>query len=221
MLYRKDEIVSLCEGKSVLHLGFVQHSHQYKEMIKSGKWLHERINKVSNRLVGFDFLKDEVDYIKEAYNYEAYYADVTKLEDVEFDDKFDVIVCGELIEHLENPGLMLKGIKRFMHANSILIITTPNPWSTNRLKLIKKGIDESKWLNPEHTCWFSFQTLKQILERYNYLEVKYDYYVGEIIDDDKNVFKSSLLNSLKSTKNSFFRKKKVNYKGLFFIARLK
>jgi len=62
-----------------------------------------------------------------------------KLENVAIEQKFDIIVCGELIEHIENPGLMLDGIKRFMNDDRILIITTPNPCSK------KKNKTYSKW----------------------------------------------------------------------------
>lgn len=220
MLFRKDKIVSLCKDKSVLHLGFVQHSDQFKAMIKNGNWLHEMINVTSSKLVGFDFLKNEVDYLREKYGYEVYYADVTKLEEVDLNEQFDLIICGELIEHLVSPGLMLEGIKRFMHKDSQLVITTPNPWSKNRLRLIKNQIPESKWVNPEHTCWFSYQTLKQLLERYNYVEDFYGYSDGQTFDEFYKVFKNPLLNKLKSIKNSFFKVPKMNSNGLFFIARL-
>ena len=218
-IFRKDEIVNLCKDKSVLHLGFIQHSDLYKDLIKDDNWLHEKISKVSTKLIGFDYLKDDVEIIKKEYNYECYFADVTRLEDVEYTEKLDIIVCGELIEHLDNPGLMLAGIKKYMHENTKLIITTPNPWSRNRLSLIKKGVYESEWLNKEHTCWYSFQTLIQLLERYNYIEDKYSYYNGETENASKT-FNISILNKLKDFKDSKTLKD-VNKKGLFFIAKLK
>ncbi|GAB5410847.1 MAG: hypothetical protein BalsKO_32120 [Balneolaceae bacterium] len=220
MLFRKEKIVSLCKNKSVLHLGFVQHSDQFMDMINKGTWLHEMIDTVSSKLVGLDFLNKEVNFLKENYGYEAYYADVTKLEDVELEEKFDVIVCGELIEHLDNPGLMLDGIKRFMHEDSLLIITTPNPWSKNRLKLINRQVLESSWLNPEHTCWFSYQTLKQLLERYAYVEDFYGYSDGHTSNEFYTVFKSPLLNKIKALKIKIFKTPKINSNGLFFVAKL-
>ncbi|RKZ84101.1 MAG: hypothetical protein DRR19_18175 [Candidatus Parabeggiatoa sp. nov. 1] len=179
-IYRKDKIIEICTNKKVLHLGFVQHAHLYKKKIKEGDWLHKMIASTANHIVGIDYLEKEVKAIREEYGYECYYADVTQLDSLpDLNEKFDVIVCGELIEHLENPGLMLKFCKKFMHPKTQLIITTPNPWSKTRINLIKKGVLEEKWLNKEHTCWFSFQTLKQLLERECFQEVNYGYYVGE------------------------------------------
>ena len=135
-IYRKDSIVKLCRDKSVLHLGFIQHSHLYKKLMDEGNWLHEQIAGVAKNLVGIDYLENDVDWFKQNTRHEVYTADVTKLENWNYKEMFDIIVCGELIEHLENPGLMLQGIKKFMHPGSEIIITTPNPWSRNRLRLI-------------------------------------------------------------------------------------
>ena len=222
LIYRKDKIVELCSKKTVLHLGFIQHSHLYKELIKKGNWLHQKINKVARKLVGIDFLQTEVSYIQNKYDYEVYYADVTSLEKWEYNEKFDVIVCGELIEHLQNPGLMLNGIKRLMSKDTILIITTPNPWSRNRLKLIKKEKKETEWLNPEHTCWFSFQTLKQLLERSGFSEVNYSYFYGETAGEGIST-NNILLKPYMKFKRQYLKRNtpEINYNGLFFQAMLK
>lgn len=219
-IYRKDRIIELCRNKSVLHLGFIQHSHLYQNLIKEGKWLHEKIAKVSTKLVGFDYLAKDVDFIKINLHYECYYADVTNLQELTYQNTFDVIVCGELIEHISNPGLMLDGIKRFMHKDSIIIVTTPNPWSKNRLKLIKQEKNESEWLNPEHICWFSHQTLKQLLERHGYSELYYGYYYGEESNEKKNYFKSGILNRLKTFKDQMVNEPKESHNGLFFVTKL-
>ena len=41
--------------------------------------------------------------------------------------KFDSIICGELIEHLENPYQFLYDLKFLLKDNGRLIISTPNP----------------------------------------------------------------------------------------------
>lgn len=174
--FRKDYILNCCRSKRVLHLGFIQHAHLYERLIADDSWLHGSISEIAAHLVGIDYLKDDVDRIRDKYGYEVYSGDVMDLSKVPFDGEFDVIVCGELIEHIENPGLMLQGLKRFMHRDTILIITTPNPWSRHRMRLIRRGQGESEWLNDEHVSWFSFQTLKQLLERCGYREGWFGYY---------------------------------------------
>lgn len=222
-LFRKDEIVKLCTGKTVLHLGFVQHSHLYEKQISAEDWLHEKIHRVAKKVVGIDYLNDDVDRIKQIYGYECYFGDVTKLEDLDgqITDKFDVVVCGELIEHLDNPGLMLDGIKRFLREDSILIITTPNTWSGKWMKLIGKGVTEDIWMNEEHVSWYSFGTLKQLLERKGFEEVEYGFYYGENARDlyDKNVM--GLVGKLKVLRRLVVKKlmREPQYAGLFFVAK--
>jgi len=51
--------------------------------------------------------------------------------------KFDVIFCGEIIEHLFSPDHLLDEIKKIMHKNSILILSTPNlGYFLNRIMLL-------------------------------------------------------------------------------------
>lgn len=219
--FRKDEIVNLCKNKNVLHLGFIQHN-LYEQKIKENDWLHSKIDSVAKTLVGFDYLKNDVNILKNKYKYEAYYADVMNLKDVNLDKTFDVIVCGELIEHIENPGLMLDGIKRFMNKETILIITTPNPWMKERINLINSGILEDQWLNKEHVSWYSYQTLKQLLERKDFIEVDYSYYFGNSKNDFFNNT-NGFFGKLRLLKRKYIlsKCKRENYDGLFFIAKLK
>jgi ubiquinone/menaquinone biosynthesis C-methylase UbiE len=224
-IHRKDEIIRLSTDKKVLHLGFIQHSHLWEIKIKQDDWLHSKLHDVASKLVGVDYLTDEVNEIKEQYCYDVYSADVMYLDDLILSEKFDVIICGELIEHIENPGLMLDGIKRFMHEKSILIITTPNPWRKLWIHNMSSGIMEDKWLNKEHVSWYSFQTLKQLLQRKGYSEVKYQYYTSEsnnyagnrnILIKTFNQIKEFMLDIYCMKRNSV-----QNYQGLFFVAALK
>lgn len=222
LIFRQEKIIELCREKSVLHLGCVQHSDLYERKIKENDWLHQKIDAVSKRCVGVDYLEDDVIKIREKYGYEIYFGNVTDLKSIENEvtnNKYEVIVCGELIEHVDNPGLMLDVIKTLMNKNSILIITTPNPWASLRIKFIKKGVLEEKWLNKEHVGWYSYQTLKQLLERKGYSEVQYDYYVA---DTAKHFSVSPVKHKLKNLliKVGFLYNKHFFYDGLFFVAKL-
>lgn len=219
--FRKDEILKYCSGKDVLHIGFIQHSNLWREKIEQNDWLHNKLIAVSKHVVGIDYLKDEVEIIKKELGIEAYFGDATKLEELHLEKTFDVIVCGELIEHISNAGLMLDGLKRFMHKDSILIITTPNPWRDLWVHHMFTNHNEENWLNKEHVCWYSYQTLKQLLERHGYKEVDYDYYYAE--NEQKQ--KSSLVNKLKTLIKKILgvyqedKNIKNKYEGLIFVSK--
>jgi len=48
-------------------------------------------------------------------------------EDLSYLGKFDVIIAGAFIEHIENPYQFLRNMKMIAHDNTLLIISTPNP----------------------------------------------------------------------------------------------
>lgn len=43
--------------------------------------------------------------------------------------RFDVIVAGELIEHIENVGVFLENVRTHLKPGGLLFLTTPNPTS--------------------------------------------------------------------------------------------
>lgn len=175
VLYRLEAIEALCRNKKVLNLGFLQHA-DWEQKVDSDLWLHGRLEKVASQVLGLDYLAEEVKKYNHVYGTNNKVADVTNLSDLDLDAVFDVIVCGELIEHIDNPGLMLAGLKRFMNKDTLLVITTPNPWAARWVKMANQGYEGSRFLNSEHVCWYSFHTLRQLLERHCYQEVDYGYY---------------------------------------------
>ena len=145
----------------VLDVGCVQHSAG-KESQTS--WLHKRLREKAKSVLGLDFLRDEVEKLRDK-GYNVVYGDA---ENLSLDSKFDAIVVGELIEHLGNPGRMLEGAVSHLKTNGRLILTTPNPWFAHRFFEAFTG---DVMCNFEHTMWLDRRTLRQLLERYG-LEIK-------------------------------------------------
>jgi 2-polyprenyl-3-methyl-5-hydroxy-6-metoxy-1,4-benzoquinol methylase len=105
--------------------------------------------------------KPGVDYlIKKGFN--VIHADAC---DFDLGEKFDTIVCGDIIEHLEDFNGFIECCKNHMNENSRLIISTPNPWYWRNT--IKAAIGKEVDNNPEHTCWLCPRTLRQLLNRHD------------------------------------------------------
>lgn len=223
VLYRIDEIIKYCNQKEVLNLGFVQHSN-WKDRLEKGMWLHQQIVEVAKSVEGVDLLCEEVQKINKELNQNNICHDVTKLNDLPSNNKYDVIVCGELIEHLDNPGMMLAGIKKFMHSESVLIVTTPNAFRERWVRLAWMGEESKTFLNDQHVCWYSFHTLRQLLERYGYSEICYDYYYSNSKQvSSYHTLCSPLKNGVKRLLPGMSHKISgtgVRSMGLFFVASL-
>jgi 2-polyprenyl-3-methyl-5-hydroxy-6-metoxy-1,4-benzoquinol methylase len=89
-------------------------------------------------------------------------------------DAFDIIVCGEVLEHLSNPGWFLTRLKR-QFADVPVIITVPNAFSEVSRAWIKKGFEN---VNADHVAWYSPKTVSVLLERAGYATGDLYYYNG-------------------------------------------
>lgn len=166
LVQRVDFIKKKCLGKKVLHLGCTNYPYT-KEAIGNQMLLHFELEKLAGELYGFDFDQAGLDILAAAGAENLYRADLQKLEEVRLDKTFDVIIAGEIIEHLSNPGLFLQGIRRFMDEKTELVITTVNAYCAMRYfiyALRGKG-GENEPVHPDHVAYYSYKTLKLLLER--------------------------------------------------------
>ncbi len=83
--------------------------------------------------------------------------------------RFDGVVLGEIIEHVNNPKELIELSSKVIHPNGFLLITTPNLdcfWSRITFKLWKLfGIPWSSVTPPYHLFQFSSKNLDLLLEK--------------------------------------------------------
>lgn len=169
-----DWIVPLVRGRKVLDLGCVRHTLDETEKTH---WLHGIIRAEARSVIGVDYLQDAVDKLLER----GYNVVCANVETMELGDVFEVIVAGDLIEHLNNFGLFLERVRAHLADDGIAVMTTPNP--VNLLRYISVLVRGEAGANPEHTCWFTEQVLRQLVARYDleisdvaYIDDTYQYY---------------------------------------------
>lgn len=166
--------VSYCEGKDVLDLGCVQHN---PENYKSKYWLHKALAKVANTLEGVDLYEDGVEYIKEL----GYNVLVGNAESFDTGKKYDVIVAGDLIEHIEDLRGFLISCKSHLRPEGKLLISTPNPWYwRNIIKVIIFGRVIN--VNKEHTLWMCPSVMGQLLARHD-MKIEHWHYGSRYLKD--------------------------------------
>src|ERR1041384_1850702 len=109
---------------SVLDLGCVdsrpaRHSAAVRIEYKPNL-LFRRIVEVNKDTLGIDIDAEGVAVLKSL----GYQAAVGDVETMALPRQFDTIIAGELIEHLENPGLFLRNMRRHLKPTGLLIIST-------------------------------------------------------------------------------------------------
>ena len=167
LVQRTDFILAECAGKRVLHLGCANYPYT-EESIKHNMLLHFQLEKVAAELYGLDFDKEGIEILTAHGSKNVFWADLEKLDDLELDRTFDIIIAGEMIEHLNNPGLFLSGLKRFMGPGSKLVVTTINAYSAVRFVLygLRGRRGQTEFVHPDHVAYYSYSTLKLLVERH-------------------------------------------------------
>ena len=145
-MIREEIIKSYVRGKDVLDVGSVGQTVHYS--------LWEDIKSVAGSLTGIDIMPSDAEDVIQG-NMETYL----------FDRKFDVIVMGDVIEHVDNQGLLLDNARKHLVDDGLLIITTPNAkWPTVFVPN-----------NPTHTLWHDRSTLGVILGRHGFEIMRFRY----------------------------------------------
>lgn len=145
---KNELIVGLCKGQRVLDLGCIDHS--YETAIKLGdNWLHKRIKTVAKQVIGIDNLEKDASLLNE----QGYYIINANVENFDLGQTFDVIIAGDIIEHLSNIGMFFDSVKKHMDSCSILVITTPNPF--NLEQSMSAIFNNYINVNDQHTTWLS------------------------------------------------------------------
>lgn len=145
---RVQYILERCKGKRVLHLG-----------CSSGP-LHKMIAQVAVNLEGWDIEP----YPGEAPG-EFLQLDLDNLNGYDCLGRrqaFDLVLVAEVLEHLANPGNLLRFLKDFQCAG---LITVPNAFSAVARRQLQGGIEN---VHKQHTAWYSWRTLATLVERYGY-----------------------------------------------------
>lgn len=180
LVQRVEFITSRCQGQSVLHLGCTNFPYT-APALEAGTLLHSRLLAVASRVVGFDADREGLAELERRGVTDLFVADLEQLDQVPLDDTFDVVVAGEIIEHLSNPGLFLTGVRRFMRPTSRLVLTTVNAYCALRFALYgvrgQGGLREP--VHPDHVAYYSQATLRRLLERHGLsVEEQYFYDLG-------------------------------------------
>lgn len=173
---RMDYILNLCRGKRVLHLGCANFPFTRQEL-DNGTLVHAEIEKVAADLYGID-LSDEAIQLLKMHGYQNLAA--ANIEELEYKNPFgevdfDIVLAGEIIEHLSNPGAFLDGTKTLLKRPSArLVLTTVNAYCAHRFAFTLLTGREA--VHFDHVYYFSHSTLTELLTRHGYEVEEFSFY---------------------------------------------
>lgn len=166
LVQRVPYLEARCRGRRVLHLGCTNWPYA-SGAIEAGDLLHLRLQAVASELHGLDFDPDGLDALRTLGIDNLHRGDLERLDDVDLAGPFDVIVAGEVVEHLANPGLMLRGLRRWLTPQSTLVLTTVNAYCAFRFAqyAFRGRGGRAEPVHPDHVAYYSYATLTRLVER--------------------------------------------------------
>jgi SAM-dependent methyltransferase len=162
---RNEYIANVVRGKTVLDLGCVNHQASQAD---APHWLHRVLVNNAASVTGLDYEEAEI-IILQNQGYSVVAADACNFDLTDSHGirrQFDVIVAGEILEHLLDAQGLLQSALKHLRKDGSLIISVPNALCiTYFISNLFRGRELD---NPDHTCLYSETTLTHLLKRCGY-----------------------------------------------------
>lgn len=177
-------ISNLCKEQSVLDVGCFDETSLTKH--ETEHWLHRRISQQARQVIGVDssnlIPSEGIQTGKFSRIFKGDGVDISP--DILKKDKYDIIVAGEFIEHIESPLRFFKNMKQHFPGRT-LVISTPNGGCFANTLLGSIGREVQ---HPDHLHIFSYKTLNTLCMRAGFQDweiIPYRFYATEMILQSK------------------------------------
>jgi SAM-dependent methyltransferase len=168
---REDFIFKHCKGIKILHIGFADAPFT-AERIKDGSMLHLGLKQTAESLFGVDADKEAVDfYSRMTADLEVASLKTDELS-VDFIRQFDLILMGEVLEHMKNPHGAMEGLAKKMKCGQQILVTVPNYVSADN---IAASLNHKESIHPDHYWYFSPYTLGKIFDSEKWVRKEFAY----------------------------------------------
>lgn len=173
----------LAPNSNVIHVGCTN-SPNTIERWNNETLLHKRLcdraRSIGANVIGIDIDDEAINLLQSKMPNEIIInADAHKLSAYFGNNRrFDLIIAGDVIEHLPNPGIFLQSCDNVLSTDGKIIITTSNAFSIVRFV---KSLLFHEAVHNEHTAYYSHKTLGRLLKMYDFEGCDFGYYKCEPI----------------------------------------
>ena len=119
-------------------------------------------------VTGIDITKACVDYVNETFHMNVIHGDFMAYP---FERLFDVIIMGDVVEHVRDPRSFIKKAAEHSHSGTVLWVSTP---SFESVYTLAAGHDDPMRREPSHCGYFSYSSLCGILNTYGFEIANYE-----------------------------------------------
>jgi SAM-dependent methyltransferase len=132
---------------------------------------------VGNDVVGVDVDHEALARASERLGIETVWADVE--EGLPFGDtSFDVVVAGEILEHLANPRAAVAQVRRVLRPGGLFVGSVPNAFRLKSRLAYALGRYPADW-DPTHLQLFTPRALRDLLSEFD--DVRIRFAIGRLV----------------------------------------
>lgn len=83
------------------------------------------------------------------------------------EERFAVCAMINVLEHVIDPEMLLKGVRQIIDRDGVVAVTVPNDFSSSQLKLMDNGLIEHEFwfLPPQHLHYFNIDSIRKFAVR--------------------------------------------------------
>lgn len=171
---RIEHILNFVRDKNVIHFGFADHLELIQKKIDKNTWLHKILVENTKICVGIDINWKSVEFVRNELGYpNVYCLDINNdsLPSEIFEHRYDVLILGEILEHVNNPVEFLSKIHEYFgDFADFILITVPNAFDITNLRCI---LEQKEFINSDHRYWFTAYTLGKVLHESGFKDYKF------------------------------------------------
>ncbi len=184
-------IIQQCSNKKVLHVGCTDYPF-FEESLKNQSLLHTKLVTIAQDVIGIDIAIEDVLKMQQL-GYDVRVIDAHDMSSHNFPEKFDVIVLGDVIEHLTNPGMVLTEAKKLLAPDGKIIISVPNAFGIVRFLKSFFGYEQ---VHQDHVAYYSSGTLETFAQNLELEILDMAWYRFEVRDRRFIVYFAALIERL-------------------------